>query len=129
MKQLRQHLKHVRHQGNALMEYAVPASIILFSAGVMLTVTDATSIMGEYFMSASGHTKSSLSGSTFKTDGLGASAYGDMDNGLSGFTSFAAVTDGSGAATGEKAGGLFFSGAVNRSGGRQPSPSPEYLYP
>lgn len=129
MKQLSQSLKRTRHRGNALMEYAVPASIILFSAGVLLTVTDATSIMGEYFMSASGHTKSSLSGSTFKTDGLAASAYGDTDNGLSGFTKFATVTDGSGAATGESAGGLFFSGAVTRSGGRQASPSPEYLYP
>lgn len=111
------------------MEYAVPACVILFSAGVFLTVTDATSIMGEYFLSASGHTKSSLNGSTFKTDGLATSAYGNLDNGLSGFTKFVTVTDGSGAATGESAGGMFYSGAVTRTGGRQPAPSAEVLYP
>lgn len=116
-------------RGNALMEYAVPACIILFSAGVLLTVTDATSIMGEYFMSASGHTKADLSGTTFKTTGLAATAYGDTGNGLSGFTNFATVTDGSGAATGESAGGLFYSGNVSRTGARQAPTTTEALFP
>jgi len=129
MQQLRQFQPRSPARGNALMEYAVPACLILFSAGVMLTVTDATGIMGEYFMSASGHTKSDLNGTTFKTNGLAETAYGDTGNGLEGFTSFASVTDGSGAATGESAGGLFYSGNVSRTGGRQSASTTEALFP
>jgi hypothetical protein len=129
MQQLRKTWRRPKAQGNALMEYAVPACIILFSAGVLLTVTDATTIMAEYFMTASGHTKSSLSGTTFKTEGLATLSYGSVGNGLDGFTSFATVKDGSGAATGESAGGVFYSGSVTRTGARPVSPSTEYLFP
>ncbi len=117
------------HRGNALMEYAVPAAVILLSAGVLVTVTDATDVMAEYYLAASGRTTSSLQGTTFKTEGLAQDSYGDAGNGLSGFSNFATVKDGSGGAVATSGGGLFFSGDYTRSGGRQASPSTEYLYP
>lgn len=116
-------------QGNALMEYAVPAAIILLSSGVLMTVTDATEIMAEYFLSASGRTKSSLQGSTFKTEGLAEDAYGDVGNGLAGFSNFASLKDGAGGAIATSGNALFFSGSVSRTGARTQAGSAEYLYP
>ncbi len=111
------------------MEYAVPAAIILISAGVLVTITDATDLMAEYFMSASGRTKSSLEGTTFKTMGLAQDASGSTGNGLSGFQNFASLKDGSGGAAPTTGGGMFYAGNVTRSGGRAQPSSPEYLFP
>lgn len=116
-------------KGNALMEYAVPAALILLSAGVLVTITGATDIMAEYFMSASGRTKASLSGTTFKTKGLAEDAYGSPGNGLGGFSNFGGLTDGAGGAAAGAGGGMFYAGNANRNGGRQESGSSEYLYP
>jgi hypothetical protein len=117
-------------RGNALMEYVVPAAVILISAGVLVTVIDADKLMGEYFMSASGHTTSSMSGTTLQTKGLAENSYGDIENGLGGFKrSFVLVLDGSGADTGEESGGPFYLDPANRTGGRQAPPSTEQLFP
>lgn len=109
------------------MEYAVPASIILISAGILVTITEANDLMAEYFMSASGRTKASLQGSTFKTQGLAEDAYGSAGNGLGGFQNFASLKDGDGGTAASTGGGLFYSGNVDRSGA-QPTSS-EYLFP
>lgn len=128
MKSKTRHVK-ASQRGNALMEYAVPAAIILLSSGLLITITDATDIMAEYFLSASGRTKSSLQGGTFKTQGLAEDAYGDPGNGLSGFTNFAALKDGNGGTVASKGGGMFFSGGTSRTGARAQPTSQEYLYP
>lgn len=114
-------------RGNALMEYVVPASIILISAGVLVTITDATQLMAEYFLSASGRTKASLEGSTFKIQGLAEGVSGRTGNGLGGFQNFAGLKDGAGGAAPTTGGGMFYSGNVTHSGA-QPASS-EYLFP
>ena len=113
-----------RVSGNALMEYVVPATVILLTAGVLMTLTDANEILAEYFLSASGRTTSSLQGTTLQTTGLGENSYGDVANGMSGFTSFATSSAGAGTA-----GGTFYYGNVTRSGGRRTSTDPDYAYP
>jgi hypothetical protein len=129
MKTLKLPMRRTASQGNALMEYVVPAAVILLSAGVLVTVTDATEIMADYFMSASGHTRaSSLEGKTFKTLGLAENSYGNTDNGLKGFNSFAKVLDGQGASTGEDGGGFFYLDSPSRSGARPTPPNTEQLF-
>ncbi len=118
-----------RQRGNALMEYALPAGVILLSAGLLVTVSDATGIMAEYYLSASGRTKASLQGRTFKTQGLADGAYGDASNGFAAFAGFAGLKDGAGGAVASAGGGLFYAGDASRKGGRRPSPSPDALYP
>lgn len=110
--------------GNALMEYAVPASIILLSTGLLVTLTDTATIMTQYFLSASGRTTLNLKGTTIETQGLAESARGDNGLGLEGFSSanFGKV---SGARANKS---LYYSGTVTRSGGRSSPSSSEYLY-
>ena len=129
MKTLSLSMRRTASQGNALMEYVVPAAVILLSAGVLVTVTDATEIMADYFMSASGHTReSSLDGKTFKTLGLAENSYGNTDNGLKGFSSFAKVLDGQGTSTGEDGGGFFYLDSPSRTGARPAPPNTEQLF-
>ena len=113
--------------GNALMEYAVPAAIILLSTGLLVTLTDTSKAMAWYFLSASGRSAFSLKGTTLETQGLAESATGDNGMGLQGFgrSSFAAVPGGAG---GSGATPIFYSGTVTRSGGRRGSATSEYLY-
>jgi hypothetical protein len=113
--------------GNALMEYAVPAGVLLVSVGIIATCTDVNKLMAEYFMAASGHTQSALSGTTYKTDALAGPGYGSVGNGSQGFSSFGSMSGGGGGGGG--GGGTMYYGAISRAGGRTPSPSAEYLYP
>lgn len=110
--------------GSALMEYAVPAALILLAAGVLMTIADTTGLMADFFLSASGRSSSSLSGTTLQTNGLGENSYGNVDNGLSGFSSFG--SQGPVAGTG---GTSLYIGSVTRNGGRQSGSSSEYLFP
>jgi hypothetical protein len=129
MKTLTSSMHRTTAQGNALMEYVVPAAVILLSAGVLVTVTDATTVMADYFMAASGHTRaSSLQGTTFKTAGLAENSYGSTDNGLKGFRSFAKVLNGQGVSTGEDGGGFFYLDSPTRSGARPTPSSSEQLF-
>lgn len=110
--------------GNALMEYVVPAVVLLISAGVLMTLVDTTGLMAQFYLSASGRTSSSLAGTSLQTKGLGENAYGDVGNGLSGFTSFGKQAPKAG--TG---GTLLYIGQVTRTGGRGTPADPEYLFP
>jgi hypothetical protein len=116
-----------RSSGNALMEYAVPASVILLSTGLFITLTDSSSLMAQYFLSASGRSATSLNGTTVETQGLAETATGETGMGYDGFTgaSFASVTGSSGTTA---AAPVFYAGTVTRVGERPDSPSPEYLY-
>ncbi len=120
-------LTRQKSSGNALMEYAVPATIILLSTGLFVTLTDTSKAMASYFLSASGRSTMSLKGTTLETQGLAESATGDNGMGLQGFgrSSFAAVSGGAG---GTGATPAFYSGTVTREAGRTGSSSPEYLY-
>ncbi|WP_303674540.1 hypothetical protein [Vampirovibrio chlorellavorus] len=124
---LKRSLRANKVSGNALMEYAVPASIILLSTGLLVTLADSSSLMAGYFLSASGRSTASLKGTTLETQGLAERATGDNGMGYEGFSgaSFASV---SGASAGAGASPVFYSGTVTRKGGRTQSPSPEYLY-
>lgn len=86
------------HRANALIEYVVPMSVLLIAVGVLATIFDINNVIGEYFMAASGHTKDSMESGTLKTEAMASSAFGTFGNGSGGFTGFAAVTDGNGAA-------------------------------
>lgn len=116
-----------KSSGNALMEYAVPAAIILLSTGLLVTLTDTSKAMAWYFLSASGRSAISLKGTTLETQGLVESATGDNGMGLQGFgrSSFGSVPGGAG---GSGATPVFYSGTVTRTGGRSGSASSEYLY-
>lgn len=111
------------------MEYVVPAGVILLSAGVLVTAGNAASVLGEYFMSASGYTSDSLSGGVFKTDGMGSGVSGDTGNGQEGFSEFGGMLDGNLEPTGESAAGVFFVGDYSRTSSRKASTDPEYLFP
>ena len=113
-----------KSRGNALMEYAVPAAVILLSAGILVTITDTTGLMAKFYLAASGRTSSSLSGSTMTTKGLGENAFGDVNNGLSGFTSFGTLEPARGSG-----GSLLYIGQVTRTGARAAATDPEYLFP
>lgn len=118
-------------RGNALMEYVVPASVILLTAGVLATATDITGLIGEYFMAATGHTSANLAGSTFRTRAIASNVKGLTGSGVGGFTSqqFARLVDGNGQAIGTPKNGTVFSMPITRAGGRLPSTNTEYLYP
>ncbi len=103
--------KALAARGNALMEYVVPACVILIAAGVIATVGGINEIMADYFMAASGHTKANLAGSTFETKPMGEGAAAIMGNGMAGVSSS----------------GTLYSGSIGRTGGG--APSSEYLYP
>jgi hypothetical protein len=103
--------KALAARGNALMEYVVPACVILIAAGVIATVGGINEIMAEYFMAASGHTKADLAGNTFETKPMGEGAAATLGNGMAGVS----------------AGGAIYGGAIGRTGGG--APSSEYLYP
>jgi hypothetical protein len=124
--------RHLRaaYCGNALMEYALPAAIILLSSGLLITLTGATNIMAEYYLSASGRSASSLQGSQFKTYGLAESAYGKTGNGFSAFGggNFVRLSNGSGATISSIGGAVFYLGEFKRQGARPSSPSADYLY-
>lgn len=122
-------IRQNRQRGNALMEYVVPAGVILLSAGVLVTAGNAASVLGEYFLSASGHTSDNLSGGVFKTNAMAAGAYGDVGNGQDGFTAFGGLLDGNLQPTGESAAGVFYLGDYSRTSGRKASTDPEYLFP
>lgn len=124
-------LSRASYCGNALMEYALPAAIIMLSSGLLITLTGATDIMAKYYLSASGRTDSSLSAETFKTQGLAESVLGNTGNGLTAFGSsnFADLTDGSGVPIVTSPGGAFYLGDMTRTSTRPISPSPDYLYP
>ena len=57
-------------RGNALIEYALPAAVILLTCGVIGSLTGVNDLMADYFMSASGKTRSKLDAGTktFKVD-------------------------------------------------------------
>lgn len=116
-----------RSTGNALMEYVVPASVILLSAGVLTTVMDANTLMSSYFLSASGHTQANMSGTKFETQGLAENSYGDINNGLDGFSSFVTIRNGAGVPTGEDGGVLLYSDSPTNTG--MVSSNPEQLFP
>lgn len=116
--------------GSALMEYVVPAVLVLVLSGVIVTVTGIDKVLGQYFMAGSGYDKSALTGTTFKTDSLAANATGDIGTGWQGFDSYGSVMDGSGKKVASSGGGgVFYSGAITRSGPRASSANPEYLFP
>lgn len=122
--------KRPTYRGNALIEYVVPAALLLFTAGVLATTTDLNKVLAEYYMAASGYTKAALAGGTFKTQALAGPGYGDPSNGKEGFNNaFATVLDGNNQATGESAAGTFYYGGISRSGARPAPTSTEYLYP
>lgn len=103
--------------GNSLMEYIVPAVIIIVTAGVLSTVLGIDKVLGQYFMSASGHGSGSLVGSTFKAGSVGDGAKGSLGNGKGAFSSFATMTNGGGVASSwSGSGATFYSGAVDQGG-------------
>ena len=89
-----------------------------------MTIADTTGLMASFFLSASGRSSSSLSGTTLQTQGLGENSFGNVDNGIGGFTSFGSLAPVAG--TG---GSSLYIGTVVRTGGRQAASSPEYLFP
>ena len=114
--------------GNALMEYAVPAAMLLLTAGVAASALDAKGSIAGYFLAASGHTQTALTGGVFKTIALEGPGYGSTGNGQTGFTALATLMDGNNQVLPSTATGFFYNGSVSRAGNRVPSPSPEYLY-
>lgn len=110
--------------GNSLMEYVVPAVIILLAAGVFITITDTTGLMANFYLSASGRSSSSLSGTALQTKGLGEDSYGNVDNGVGAFTTFGTLTPVAG--TG---GTSLYVGQVTRTGSRGTASSTDYLFP
>lgn len=116
--------------GNALLEYVVPATVLLITAGVLLSATNLTSVISGYFLTASGHSTSDVSGGVLKTAALAGIGAGLVSNGQEGFTDkFATLLDGSGQAMPVTATGFFYNGIVIRTSERPPASSPEYLYP
>lgn len=113
-----------KQSGNALMEYVVPAAIILLSAGLLVTLADTSKLLGLYFLSASGRTVGSLNGTTLKLKGLAENATGDSGIGLAGFSGsqFGSVSGGNSGTA-----GIFWSGTVTRTGGRYSGSSSEYF--
>jgi hypothetical protein len=125
-------LSRASYCGNALMEYAVPAAIIMLSSGLLITVTGATDLMAGYYLSVSGRTFNSLEGEIFKTRGLADRAVGSAGNGATAFGSnnLGSLIDGSGTAVVSNEGGVFYLGDMSRPPGNRPiSSSPDYLYP
>lgn len=118
-----------RQRGNALMEYAVPASLLLLTAGVMSSALNVNGSIAGYFLAASGHSQSALSGGVFKTIALEEPGVGSTGNGQEGFTTFATLLDGNDQPLPVAGAGIFYTVPVIRGGGRPASLSPEYLYP
>jgi hypothetical protein len=110
--------------GSALLEYVVPAVALLVSAGVFMTLINTSGLMSDLYLASSGRTSSSLAGTKLQTKGLGESAYGDVDNGLGGFTSFGTLSPVAGTS-----GTQLYIGQVSRGGGRTPASNPDYLFP
>lgn len=73
-------------RGNALMEYAVPAAIIVVSAGVLITIFDIQEIGADYFLAASGGTRADLSGSSYEYQSGNALMGGSAGTGAGGFS-------------------------------------------
>jgi hypothetical protein len=116
--------------GNALIEYVVPATVLLMTAGVLLSATNVTSVIGGYFLAGSGHGASDVSGGVLKTAALQGIGFGLVGNGREGFADkFATLLDGNGEPLPTTAEGFFYNGIVVRMAERTPSSSPEYLYP
>jgi hypothetical protein len=109
--------------GNALMEYAVPAVLILLGSGLFMTLSSTTGLMATFFLSASGRSSSSLSGTTLQTQGLGQDSFGNVENGMGGISSFGSLSGGG------SGGSSIYIGAVTRTGARLTATSPEYLFP
>ncbi len=85
-----------KQRGNSLMEYAVPAAIILLTVGVLSTFLDIQGLMGQYFSAASGHTRSDMQGSTLNVTLNSANLAGQTGTGASGFDERIIITDGNG---------------------------------
>lgn len=127
-----------RYSGNALMEYVLPAAIIMLSSGLLITVIGSTNIMTNYYISASGRAVNAgnpknvvLKDKTFITQGLADRANGNASNGLPAFgnSSFADLIDGAGSILVSNQGGRFYLGDMTRKTSRPISSSPDYLYP
>lgn len=99
-------------KGNALMEYALPMTVILLTAGVLATVVDIQGLLGKYFMASSGHTTSSLDGNTFKPKPLTGS--GELGNGSAGFNNYGVMLDGNGNPMTWGLPGQIYTGSVDR---------------
>jgi hypothetical protein len=111
------------------MEYAVPAALLLLTAGVMASAMDVNASLAGYFLAASGHSQSALSGGIFKTVALEGPGVGSTGNGQDAFTTFATLLDGNDQPLPGTGAGVFYTAPVIRGGARPVSPSPEYLYP
>jgi hypothetical protein len=110
-------------RGNALMEYALPIVLLLLAAGVLATIVDVKSLLGEYFLSASGYTKSALAGGTFTTNALPTSILDQSGSGADITMTLGSLTDGQGQAVAATSGsGSPMTGIFTRSGDR-PQPS------
>lgn len=128
--QVKQKRRSCKVLGNALLEYVVPATVLLITAGVLLSATDVTKAIGGYFLAGSGHGASDVSGGVLKTAALQGIGSGLVGNGQEGFTDkFATLLDGNGKPLPSTAEGFFYNGIVVRKAERAPSASPEYLYP
>jgi len=110
--------------GNALMEYVVPAVLILASSGVLVTIADTTGLMPLLYLSSSGRDATSLTGTTLVTTGLDENAFGYVDNGSTGFTNYGSLSPGGSG----KMSNLYY-GPVARFGSRVTGVDPDYLFP
>jgi len=132
---MRQLIRRRQHSGNALMEYAVPAAILLLTAGILATSTNLNGMLGEYFLSASGNTKAALSGGVFKPKAFSDNVTGNPKNGSDAFPGFpntpalGSLQNGDGtAAPSDGLGGIGYNaGPVGHSSAPPPT-GPEALY-
>ena len=113
-----------RASGNALMEYVVPAVLILASSGVLVTIADTTGLMPMLYLSSSGRDATSLTGTTLVTNGLDENSFGYVYNGSAGFTNYGSLSS----ASGGKMSNLYY-GPVARFGSRVTGVDPDYLFP
>lgn len=119
-----------RQRGNALIEYGVPLTVLLVVTGALATSEQIRVLLADYFVAASGHTRASLSGSTFTPQQVGQPSGGqELGNGWQAFSAYAQLRNGQNQSLGQSGDGIFFAQPVLRAGARAASPDPEYLYP
>ena len=91
-----------KFSGNALMEYALPAAIILVTAGVFATAFDIQNMIPKFFVASSGHNTGAIQDKIFKpselAEGARGSATGDGSEGN--FANFGTMVDGAGTSVG-----------------------------
>lgn len=104
-------------QGNAMVEYALPAGIFVLGVGILATTVNVNGLLGQFYAMANGDSASAIAGGRYSAKALGLTASGSQGNGAGNFNiSGGSGGFGPGIAAGGGGGGMFGNGGLTSSG-------------